>query len=244
MLDQALATEEVQYIIPARLALVEHAWLQGGLPKAHEQLALLAALEPATLHSWSEGELQVWASRTGFSLPGRTGLAVAPPFRAELDQDGALAARLWSELGAPCSAAIALMASAGQDAGTHLATAIRHLVPTGADGLIASARKLAAAHGVEAQMPRMRRGPYSAARSNLLGLTKREQEILRLMTAGATNRDIAGQLSRSQRTVEHHVSALLSNLNVANRFEAMMRIRNEPWILEDPLDNVRAGCRR
>src|SRR5690606_29310934 len=40
VLDQALATEEVQYIIPARLALVEHAWLQGRLHKAHEQLAL------------------------------------------------------------------------------------------------------------------------------------------------------------------------------------------------------------
>jgi DNA-binding NarL/FixJ family response regulator len=50
------------------------------------------------------------------------------------------------------------------------------------------------------------------------------------MAEGASNADIAGQLSRSPRTVEHHVSSILGKLNAANRLEATLRVISEPWI--------------
>jgi len=95
------------------------------------------------------------------------------------------------------------------------------------------ARAIAHSLGLSKQMPRARRGPYRAAKSHPLGLTRREQEILLLLTNGATNRDISETLARSQRTIEHHVSSVLSKLNVANRMEAMLRVQNEPWLLPE-----------
>jgi NarL family two-component system response regulator LiaR len=52
-------------------------------------------------------------------------------------------------------------------------------------------------------------------------LTPRETEILKLMTAGATNKEIAQQLTISVGTVRFHVSNILSKLGVENRTEAV-----------------------
>jgi len=52
-------------------------------------------------------------------------------------------------------------------------------------------------------------------------LTRREREILVLLTEGKTNREIAKQLSLSEGTVRFHVSNILSKLDVNNRTEAV-----------------------
>jgi len=78
-----------------------------------------------------------------------------------------------------------------------------------------------------------RRGPYRAARQHPLGLTGKEQEVLKFIVVGASNQDIAASLCRSHRTVENHVSSILSKLNVTNRMEAMLRVQNEPWLSSD-----------
>lgn len=48
-------------------------------------------------------------------------------------------------------------------------------------------------------------------------LTPREQEVLRLIGKGLTNRDIAQQLFISEGTVKTHVTHLLNRLNLRNR---------------------------
>jgi DNA-binding CsgD family transcriptional regulator len=52
------------------------------------------------------------------------------------------------------------------------------------------------------------------------GLTVRELEVLRLMVAGSSNRDIATVLVLSENTVLHHVSSILSKTGAANRTAA------------------------
>lgn len=52
-------------------------------------------------------------------------------------------------------------------------------------------------------------------------LTDREMEVLKLMAQGRQNRDIAGTLGISERTVKFHVSAILSKLGASNRTEAV-----------------------
>lgn len=54
-------------------------------------------------------------------------------------------------------------------------------------------------------------------------LTERESEILSLIAAGATNREIATALFLSPHTVKEHTSALYRKLGVRNRAEAVQR---------------------
>jgi DNA-binding NarL/FixJ family response regulator len=52
-------------------------------------------------------------------------------------------------------------------------------------------------------------------------LTPRELMVLRLMATGLSNRDIAGALSISERTVKFHVTAILNKLGADNRTQAV-----------------------
>jgi len=53
-----------------------------------------------------------------------------------------------------------------------------------------------------------------------LGLTAREFEVLRLVAAGRSNREIAGELFISAKTASVHVSNILAKLGVTTRGEA------------------------
>ena len=51
-------------------------------------------------------------------------------------------------------------------------------------------------------------------------LTQREVEVLLYLSQGKTNREIAGELVLSERTVQRHISNLYAKINVRNRAEA------------------------
>jgi DNA-binding CsgD family transcriptional regulator len=52
-------------------------------------------------------------------------------------------------------------------------------------------------------------------------LTPREREVLRLIAGGGTNTAIAGELRLSERTVDRHVSNILTKLGVPSRAAAI-----------------------
>ena len=54
-------------------------------------------------------------------------------------------------------------------------------------------------------------------------LTERELEVLRLLARGRQNKEIAGELWISERTVKFHVSGILAKLGVGNRTEAVSK---------------------
>ena len=58
-----------------------------------------------------------------------------------------------------------------------------------------------------------------AFKSNVLALTKREQQVLDLLTTGLSNGDIGSKLHLSPRTVEKYVSSLLRKTETSNRAE-------------------------
>ena len=50
-------------------------------------------------------------------------------------------------------------------------------------------------------------------------LTDREQQVLKLLSAGLSNPEIAQRLHVSRKTAAHHVSHILTKLNLRNRAE-------------------------
>lgn len=64
------------------------------------------------------------------------------------------------------------------------------------------------------------RGAAKAVPAPPGGLTARETEVLRLVATGATNRDIAGELFLSEKTVARHVANIFLKLGVTSRSAA------------------------
>lgn len=68
-------------------------------------------------------------------------------------------------------------------------------------------------------------GSPAAAGSLDLTLSERELQVLRLLSGGATNREIARSLHLSEGTVKNHVSRILERLGVRHRTEAAVYAR-------------------
>ncbi len=63
----------------------------------------------------------------------------------------------------------------------------------------------------------------------LEGLTEREREILELVAAGKSNKEVGAHLYISEKTVKHHITNILQKLQVRNRVEAAIIARfSEP----------------
>ena len=76
--------------------------------------------------------------------------------------------------------------------------------------------------------------PYGAAVRDA-GLTEREQEILRALGAGLSNRDIAKKLWLAEQTVKFHLTNIYRKLNVSSRTEAVH------WAYQHNLLSVTGG---
>jgi NarL family two-component system response regulator LiaR len=77
---------------------------------------------------------------------------------------------------------------------------------------------------VEVRMPPPN-GPFvpNAARQEELGITRRELEILQLIAAGLSNREIAERLYVSENTVKTHSGRLFEKLDAKRRTQAVQR---------------------
>jgi DNA-binding CsgD family transcriptional regulator len=76
--------------------------------------------------------------------------------------------------------------------------------------------------------------PRRKAKEAAGGLTNREREVAALIAQGKTNREIAGAMVLSHRTVEAHISNILSKLNLASRAQIAV------WAVERGLTQVKA----
>jgi DNA-binding NarL/FixJ family response regulator len=61
-------------------------------------------------------------------------------------------------------------------------------------------------------------------------LSSMQMEILRLIAAGLSNREIAVRVYLSENTVKSHVQGIFRKLDVGNRVEAALRASREGWL--------------
>lgn len=114
------------------------------------------------------------------------------------------------------------LSAAGSDAPdpeparTELLAAWTAIAELGAESLVPRAARLARALRVPLPRSRGAAGPEEPDAM----LTAREREVLALVAAGRTNREIADELFISVKTVSVHVSNILAKLGVASRTQA------------------------
>ncbi len=227
-LQAALSTGEMQYIVPVRTAFLEAAALAPNSFDWSEHLAALLNLRADDVMLWRRAEIWLWSQQCGCEEDHELFKDLPKPYAALQSSNYRLAADEFARLGMAYHAAYANMLQGSEQS---VISAHRASLEIGAKPLEAACKDQAKEKGFLARLSRKTRGPYGASKSHPLGLTKKEQEILAQLATGATNQEIAEALSRSRRTVENHVSAVLRKLNANSRTDVILRLQNEPWLL-------------
>jgi DNA-binding CsgD family transcriptional regulator len=209
LLDEALAlgVSERGLLAAAR---AEIAWLAGNvsLSRREAEGGLAAAADWEEEDRWWRGELVFWLWKAG----GGSDLVqkAAEPYALHIVRRYREAAAIWRSIGAPYKEALAL-AECEDERSLRQALAIFNKL-----GARPMARHVAGSLQ-KSGARRIPRGPRASTARNPAGLTPREFEVLTLLDSGIRNIDIAERLVVSPKTVEHHVSAILRKLGVANR---------------------------
>ncbi|MET3654572.1 ATP-binding protein [Dyella japonica] len=209
--ELACATGELQRLAPVASARAEAAWLRGDEVDDDPIVSQTCRLAEELHDTRALGELLFWRHWMGEDWPETADIEA--PYALQRNgqwQDAALA---WQSVGCPYERALALME--GDEYGINEALAT--LSALEASATIKRCRDTLHRNGVRG----MARGPRASTSANPAGLTLRELQILALLTQGLSNTEIAGRLARSEKTVEHHVSAVLRKLDARSRGEAV-----------------------
>jgi DNA-binding CsgD family transcriptional regulator/tetratricopeptide (TPR) repeat protein len=215
LLEEAWAlaepTDESLRMGPVAAARAEAAWLVGdreGIETATERpfLRTIEERDAGVL-----GDLALWRRRAGIDD------GVPPdadePFASQLAGDWARAAAFWDEAGCPYEAALARADSDDEEELRRSLDELQQLGARPAAAIVAGRLRGRGARGLP-------RGPRRATRENSAGLTPRQVEVLALVAEGMRDSEIAARLVLSERTVGHHVGAILRKLGVRNRSQA------------------------
>ena len=153
-------------------------------------------------------------------LQGQTGADLQATWRRAVDASARFGA--FTALRPRLELARALLESGSRDKGRPLLIDCwADAAAMGAGHFERQAVALARHHRVQLRQGAVGAGPRAR-------LTERESEVLDLVEAGATNREIALRLFISEKTVSIHVSHVLAKLGVKNRGEAAALARQAP----------------
>jgi DNA-binding NarL/FixJ family response regulator len=177
---------------------------------------------------------------------GTTGISLARKLRPDVvltdlllpDVDGvAVTQRIRAEL--PATQVVVLTGVSEEDASVVRAVragAIGYVTKNAETDLLVQAIRSAAAGQVHlspraaAQLMQEVRSPSKRA-----PLTERERQVLREITLGHSNKEIARSLHLAENTVKWHVRAILSKLDLQSRTQAALHgLRDQTWSADEP----------
>jgi DNA-binding CsgD family transcriptional regulator len=202
---------ELWLLAPAASATAEAAWLDGRPEEVADATDAIFEAIVQRGETWVAAELASWRRRAGIHDDAPDWFP--EPYALEVGGDPLAAATLWDELGCPYEAALARADADDEDALRVALDQLRELGAHPAAAIVARRLRKRGAKGLP-------RGPRPTTRDNPAGLTSREVEVLALVAEGLRNGDIAQRLFLSEKTVAHHVSAILRKLDVRTRGEA------------------------
>ena len=217
-LDEALALAtgcgELERLVPVVAARAELLWLDGDAAGAKAEASVLIDRARTKKRPWYVGDLAVWIWRGGGEPPPPG--ECARPVALQLEGDWRGAAAAFEQLGCPYEAALACYESDDPEA---ILAALDALEKLEARPAAARLRRRLSELGVRA----IPRGPRAARRDHPFDLTAREQEVLTALSLGLSNGEIGTRLFVSPKTVDHHVSAILTKLDVRTRGAAVAK---------------------
>jgi DNA-binding CsgD family transcriptional regulator/tetratricopeptide (TPR) repeat protein len=227
----ALTVGEPQRMEQVAAARAEWRWLQGDLAGCVAEARMVFHEPFQVVRPWYQSEIVAWLWRGAALRNAPPGTPT--PYALEIAGDWRAAAHAWERIGCPWEQAMALLN--GDEAAQRAALAIFE--------------RLGAAPAVEITRRRLYecgarglpRGPHRRTRANPQGLTNRQLEVLPLLAEGLSNAEIAHRLSTSPRTVEHHVSAVLTKLHARSRAEAVHHAYELELLTQvsaDPADKI------
>jgi DNA-binding CsgD family transcriptional regulator/tetratricopeptide (TPR) repeat protein len=208
----SLLTRELQRIIPVTIAMLEYGWLTNdqdiAKPLINEVMEILVSNHVDHFYS----ELAYWLDKNNYK--SKHSGEINEPYASMISGKWDHAARQWQTLGCRYEYALALFE--GPEESQREALTI--LDKLGAFGTLEFLKSKLRSQGIR-NIPR---GPRTSTKSNSAHLTSRQIDVLCLLKEGLPNTEIANRLFISAKTADHHISAILSKLNVHSR---MMAIR-------------------
>ena len=200
------------WVAQVRAVRAELLWVSGQADLACQEAREAYGQALGRVDPWKLGSLAIWLWRLGAGLDLPDGLP--EPYALEVAGDWQGAAGAWERLGRTYDAALTRIIHARDEA--ELRAALTVLDDLGARATAVAARRRMRELG----MTSIPRGPRAATRAAPAGLTAREQEVLVLLSQGLPDREISRRLFISERTVHHHVSAVLAKVGVSSRTAA------------------------
>jgi len=208
----AAGIESPKWLAQVRAVRAELAWLSGRFDLACQEAAEAYEQTLGRADPWKLGSLAIWMWRLDRRVAGPADLP--EPYALEIAGDWRAATAAWERLGRTYDAALTRIVCSQDE--TELRAALAVLDGLGARATAAAARRQMKALG----MTSIPRGPRPATLARPAGLTAREQEVLALLSQGLPDREISRRLFISERTVHHHVSAVLAKIGVSSRTAA------------------------